>query len=191
MTRSDPTHQTLLTNTYFACLHPTGVIANSCTDGPAAPRLKLPSHASRFPPHTRPQTPPPPDTRGRRPSLVRLDRVAGDGDHLDAAFGELWRQLRGGAELRGAHGREVGRVREQDPPSETRRQLSTAGDSDGGSSGPLIRMGAIQTLLTSTSSCFSGADEIANGPAVPCKCEQTLCLPSSQRYTRRHQTRGP
>ena len=51
--------------------------------------------------------------------LVRLDGVAGDGDHLDASFGELGGELSGGAQLGGTHRREVGGVGEQNAPSET------------------------------------------------------------------------
>ena len=50
---------------------------------------------------------------------MRLDGVAGDGDHLDAALGELRSQLSGGAQLGGTHRREVGGVGEQNAPSET------------------------------------------------------------------------
>src|SRR5690606_36718146 len=51
------------------------------------------------------------------PAQVRIHRVHGEGDHLDAALGELVGQIGGVAQLGGADRGEVGGVREEDAPA--------------------------------------------------------------------------
>ena len=54
------------------------------------------------------------------PSSVGIGRVDGQGDHFDVPLLELWLQSRHPGQLGGAHGGEVGRVREQNAPPETK-----------------------------------------------------------------------
>ena len=74
--------------------------------------------------------------------LVRLDGVAGDAGHLDAASEQGRRQFGGGAHLGGADGGEVGGMGQQNTPaadrrgegagqSPTRRQVSGVSRSEG------------------------------------------------------------
>lgn len=51
------------------------------------------------------------------PAIVGVDRVGRQTNQLDAALGELGLQLGKGAQLGGAHGREVLRVGEEDDPA--------------------------------------------------------------------------
>ena len=52
------------------------------------------------------------------PALVRVHRVARDGDDFNPSLREFRQQLGDNPELRRAHGRVVGRMREENAPAE-------------------------------------------------------------------------
>ena len=71
------------------------------------------------------------------PAVVRIDGVHAHGDGQNAALGELAPQRGRLAQLRGADGREIGRVREQHDPRIARPLVKA----DGAGSGVLGEVG--------------------------------------------------
>ena len=96
------------------------------------------------------------------PLVVRIHRVDGQGNGLDAAFVELILELGGKAQLGGAHRGEVGGVGEQDAPAVTEPLVET----DLAGAGVLLEIGG------------DVAESDADGVA-PDECVMSLLCPDT------------